>query len=206
VPKRSRPALAREGQPYARILPRPYRTQIADGLYHLTTRANYGRLAFRTDDEREQFLGFVAETIGRHGWSCRAYCVLSTHYHLFLATPEPDLAAGMQYLKGRYAQWANWSRKERGHLFEGRYRSVLVESPGHALEVQRYVALNPVRAGLAARPEDWRWSSTRALFGLEPAPPFLDVDAALEPFGPSWTSARRRLRSFVQDSVVSDTA
>jgi putative transposase len=188
------------------MVPRPPRAQVPGGLYHLTTRSNFGRLAFATDGERAQFLALVAQTVGRHAWSCLAYCVMSTHYHLLVATPNPDVAAGMQYLKGRYAQWANWSREERGHVFEGRYRSVLVQSSGHALEVHRYIALNPVRAGLVARAEDWRWASTRALFGLERPATFLDVATALEPFGASPASGRRRLRSFVRDADDYDAA
>jgi putative transposase len=116
------------------------------------------------------------------------------------------VAAGMQYLNGRYGQWVNWSRGERGHLFEGRYKSALVESSGHAYEVHRYLALNPVRAGLVRRPEDWRWSSTRALLGLEGPPPLLDVRAALGLFDANGVSARRRLRSFLRDADVMDAA
>jgi putative transposase len=187
-------------------VPRPHRLQVAGGVYHLTTRSNLGRVAFASDRERAQFLSFVAETVARHAWSCRAYCVLSTHYHLLVATPEPNVAAGMQYLKGRYAQWVNWSREEGGHLFEGRYRSVLVENDGHALEVHRYIALNPVRAGLVRDAESWQWSSVRALLALEPAAPFLDVASALAPFGPTSVSARRRLRAFIRDTAASDQA
>jgi putative transposase len=187
-------------------VPRPLRVQVAGGVYHLTTRANLGRLAFQSDRERAHFLEVVSKIVARFGWSCRAYCLLSSHYHLLVATPEPDLAAGMQYLNGGYGQWANWSRGERGHLFEGRYKSALVESSGHAYEVHRYVALNPVRAGLVRRPEDWRWSSTRALLGFEQPAPFLDLRAALELFDASVVSARRRLRSFLRDADVLDAA
>lgn len=187
-------------------MPRPHRIQIGGGLYHLTSRANFGRQAFEADVERECFLDLVAETVDRYGWSCRAYCVMSTHYHLLVRTPQPDLAEAMQFLKGRYAQWANWSRKQRGHLFEGRFGSVLVESDGHAHEIHRYIALNPVRAGIVRRPERWRWASTAALLGLEPPAPFLDVAAALETFHANEISARRRFRTFLRDADVLDAA
>jgi putative transposase len=206
VTRLRRPRSRPRGRPYPRLVPRPPRLQVAGGLYHLTSRANLGRVAFGDDRERECFLELVAETVKRFAWSCRAYCVLSTHYHLFVATPEADLAAGMQYLKGRYAQWANWSRKERGHLFEGRFRSLLVESIGHAYEVQRYIALNPVRAGIVRRPEEWPWASTRALLGLERPAEFLDVTSALQTFDANVISARRRFRSFLRDVDALDAA
>jgi REP element-mobilizing transposase RayT len=176
------------------------------GLYHVTSRSNLGRLAFREDEERAQFLALLGAGVTRCGWSCRSYCVLSTHFHLLIVTPEPDLSAGMQYLKGRYAQWANWRRSERSHLFEGRFRSVLVETDSHLLELHRYIALNPVRAGLVRNPEDWPWSSLRATLGHETPLPFLDVRGALEDFGATTPSARRRLRMFIQDGIIGDGA
>ena len=105
---------------------------------------------------------------------------------------------------GRYAQWANWHRRERGHLFEGRYRSVLVETESHALEVYRYIALNPVRAGLVRDPTLWRWSSLPAVLGLCEPEPFLDVQAVLDEFGPSPASARRRIRTFIREGLAGD--
>lgn len=187
-------------------MPRPHRVQVAGGLYHVTAHSNVGRLAFRDHRERKRFLVLLGATVLRRGWSCRAYCLLSTHYHLFLTTPQADIAAGMQYLNGRYGQWANWNRTERGHLFEARYGAVLVESQGHATEVHRYIALNPVRAGLVTRPEEWKWSSYSAVLGLVNPLPLLDVEAALADFASTPAEARRRLRSFVSDGLLSDAA
>lgn len=187
-------------------MPRQPRLQVAGGLYHVTCRANFGRVAFRDDAERGQLICLMESTVSRFGWSCRSYCLLSTHYHLLVATPCPAIAAGMQYLNGRYAQCVNWSRRERGHLFEGRYGAVLVENEAHALEVYRYVALNPVRAGLVRKAEDWPWSSTRALLGLERPPSFLDVEAALAQFGTTMSTARRQFRRFLADGAARDAA
>jgi REP element-mobilizing transposase RayT len=187
-------------------VPRPPRLQVANGVYHVTARSNLRRLAFQDDAERAQFLTVLEDGVTRCGWSCRAYCLLSTHYHLLVATPEPDLSVGMQYVNGRYAQWANWSRRERSHVFEGRFRSVLVESDSHYLELHRYIALNPVRAGLVRNPEHWPWSSLRATLGHEKPLAFLDVDAVLEDFGTTAASARRRLRMFLKDGLSLDKA
>ena len=185
-------------------MPRPPRLQVAGALYHVVTRANTGRVAFRDDLERAQFLEVLAEVVRRCEWSCRAYCLLSTHYHLLFLTPRTDLAAGMQYLNGRYAQWANWHRSERGHVFEGRFGSVMVRSQGHSLELHRYIALNPVRAGLVRRPEDWPWSSLQAVLGKRDPEAFLDLRAALNEFGPGVVSARRRLRTFIREGLAED--
>jgi REP-associated tyrosine transposase len=187
-------------------VPRPLRLQVANGLYHVMARSNLGRLAFQDDTERAQFLTVLEDVVMRCGWSCRAYCLLSTHYHLLVATPEPDLSAGMQYVNGRYAQWANWSRRERSHVFEGRFRSVLVESDSHYLELHRYIVLNPVRAGLVRNPEHWHWSSLRATLGCEKPEAFLDVGTVLSDFGATPASARRRLRMFLRDGLSLDMA
>jgi putative transposase len=112
----------------------------------------------------------------------------------------------MQYVNGRYAQWANWNRSERSHIFEGRFRSVIVESESHLLEVHRYIALNPVRAGLVRDPEEWPWSSLRAMLGREKPLPLLDVDTALSEFAATKPSARRRLRMFIRDGLRRDMA
>jgi len=187
-------------------VPRPPRLQVAGGLYHVTAHSNHGRVVFRDDQERSQFLAVLESAVRLFRWSCRSYCLLSTHYHLLVATPDPNLSAGMQHIGGRYAQWANWYREERSHIFEGRFRSILVTSESHALELYRYIALNPVRAGLVRDPEEWRWSSLRAVLGREQPPGFLDVEAVLSEFGPNWATARRRLRRFVRDGLMMDAA
>ena len=187
-------------------VPRPLRLNVGGGLYHVTAHSNLGRIAFCDDDERGQFLAVVELAVQRYRWSCRSYCVLSTHYHLLVETPEPDLSLGMQYINGRYAQWANWHRSERGHVFEGRFKAVVVETDSHALEIHRYIALNPVRAGLVLDPEEWPWGSLPAILGREHPLPLLDVDEALAPFGSNPASARRRLRMFIRDGLRRDTA
>jgi putative transposase len=204
VTRLARPRQSPLGGPTVVVMPRPPRLQVAGGLYHVTAHSNVGRVVFENGAERDQFLVFLGVAVERHRWSCRSYCLLSTHYHLLVQTPQPDIAAGMQYLNGRYAQWANWLRRERSHIFEGRYWAVLVTTESHALEVHRYIALNPVRAGLVRDPVDWPWSSLPALLGRKPPPPFLDVGAALELFGPNTWVARRRLRRFIRDGLIGD--
>lgn len=187
-------------------MPRPPRIQVAGGLYHVTAHSNTARIAFAGDSEREMFLALLDELVRRREWSIRSYCLLSTHYHLLVLTPQPDLAAGMQYLNGRYGQWANWRREEDGHVFKGRYGARMVTSDGHALEVHRYIALNPVRAGLVRDPLSWAWGSLPALLGRWAPPDFLDVQSVYDEFGPGVAASRRRLRSFIWDGLAQDAA
>jgi putative transposase len=187
-------------------MPRPPRLQVAGGVYHVTTKSNTGRVAFTNDDDRQMFLALFAEVVQQREWSCRSYCVLSTHYHLLVCTPEPDLAAGMQYLNGRYGQWANWRREQEGHVFKGRYGARMVTSEGHALECHRYIALNPVRAGLVRDPLAWPWGSLPALLGRTEPADFLDPQSVYDEFGPRVAGARRRLRTFIWDGLAQDAA
>jgi putative transposase len=184
-------------------MPRPPRIQAPGALYHITSSGNTGRTLFRDDEERADFLDIVGGVVTARGWMCRSYCVLSTHYHLLVETPEPDLAAGMQYLNGCYGQRVNRRREEKGHVFEARYHSELVEEEGHRLEVHRYIALNPVRAGLAASPEHWPWSSYSGLLELTRPAAFLDVAGALRDFAMPADEARTKLRRFVGDGLGS---
>lgn len=159
---------------------RPLRIEFADATYHVTARGNEQRDIFYCDEDRIVFLGFLAQAVHRFGWSLTAWVLMTNHYHLVLQTPQPNLSRGMQWLNGRYAQWFNRRHGRVGHLFQGRFKGLLVEKERYLAEVTRYVVLNPVRAGLVERPEDYCWSSYRATAGLEEAPAWLDVDGALQ--------------------------
>jgi putative transposase len=124
---------------------------------------------------------------------------MPNHYHLLLETPEADLSAGMQEINSRHAMWFNWRYDLDGHLFQGRFNSVLVESETHLLELARYVVLNPVRAGLCDSPAQWVWSSYRSTVGLDPKPDLLTPGRILEHFGATPETARLRFAAFVQE-------
>lgn len=123
---------------------------------------------------------------------------MPNHFHLVIETPGPDLAVGMHRLKNSYVQWFNRRHDLDGHLFQGRYHGVHVDNTVHLLELGRYLALNPVRSGLCRAPEDWPWSSYRAMIDLAP-PGFLAVDETLSHFGADRERARARFRAFVLD-------
>lgn len=128
---------------------------------------------FGDDGARDYFLGLLEHVVRLRGWLCHAYVLMKTHYHLLLETPEADLSLGMQRLNGFYA--AEYNRREgtTGHVFERRYKHVLVESEAHfAIEVA-YIAANPVRADMRKRPEDYRYSSYASIVGAAPPVAFL---------------------------------
>ncbi|MFZ2492118.1 MAG: transposase [Thermoanaerobaculia bacterium] len=182
---------------------RPLRIEFPGALYHVTSRGNERRPIFRSDRDRLTFLDFLGQVARRFGWSITAWVLMSNHFHLVIQTPQPNLSRGMHWLNGAYAGRFNKRHKRWGHLFGGRFKSFLIEKEAYFTEVLRYVVLNPVRAGMVARPEDYRWSSYRATAGLERAPEWLDLDAALGPFAPDPSVARTWYREFVLAKIGS---
>ncbi len=144
----------------------------------------------------------LGSVVGRYGWVCHGYCLMGNHYHLVVETPRANLAEGMRQLNGCYAQGCNrrWGRV--GHLFQGRYKAILVEREPYLLELVRYVVLNPVRVGWRDLPEQWQWSSYRALVGLTPRPAWLSNDWLLGQLAADLPRARARWQTFVTDGIA----
>jgi putative transposase len=174
----------------------------AGGLFHVTVRGVDRRLIFQSATDYIAFLSLLDQAVVCYEWRCRFYCLMGNHFHLFVVTPKPTLSQGMQHLNGCYAQGFNHRHGRRGPLFEDRFGSLRIESDRHLLELLRYLALNPVRAGLCASPEDWRWSSFSATVGLEPVPRFLDIDPVLGLFGANRRAAQQAFRTFVDEGRV----
>jgi putative transposase len=182
-------------------MPRPPRIQIPNGVYHVTARGNRRQAVFVTDADRRSFLYLLGAVSRRFGWKCGGYCLLPDHYHLLVETLDANLSRGMQHLNGRYAQLFNHVHGFDGHVFQGRFHAVLVGRDPHLLEVIRYIALNPVRAGFCSDPADWHWGSYRALAGHEASPPFLDERSLLGRFGRDQPAARATFRAFIADHL-----
>jgi putative transposase len=176
---------------------RPLRIEFPGALYHVTSRGNEQRAIFRNDRDRKAFLGFLAIAALRYGWSITAWVLMTNHYHLVIQTPKANLSRGMHWLNGTYAGWFNHQHGRSGHLFQGRFKSFLIEKETYFAEVLRYVVLNPVRAGMVERPEDYRWSSYRATAGLEAAPAWLDAAAVRNFFDQDAAIAQAQYREFV---------
>ncbi|MGH3007626.1 MAG: REP-associated tyrosine transposase [Gaiellaceae bacterium] len=188
-------------------MPRPPRANVPNGIYHVTSRGNRRQTVFANDLERELFLALLATVSALRSWKCHGYCLMPNHYHLVLQTPNADLSGGMQRLNGEYAQCFNYFHGTDGHLFQGRFHAVLVESDWHLAELSRYLALNPVRAGLAATAREWRWSSYPAMAEGRPSLPFVAAESVLEFFGRDLETARKSFVDFVDgSSPVADPA
>ena len=148
-----------KASPSLGLVPRPPRIQLAGGIYHVTSRGNRRQAIFHDDNDRRWFLMFRFHVFKRWGWRLHAYCLMTNHFHLLVETPEPNLSSGMQRLKSGYAAYFNERHSLVGHLFQQRFDSRLIESEEHFSETLRYIALNPVRAGLCEHPAQWPWST-----------------------------------------------
>jgi putative transposase len=182
---------------------RPLRIDIPGALHHVTSRGNERRPIFRSNRDREAFLQLLADAVKRFRWSVTAWVLMTNHFHLVIQTPEANLSRGMQWLNGTYADWFNWRHERSGHLFQGRFKSLIIETGTYAAEVLRYVVLNPVRAKIVARPEEYRWSSYRATAGLDSAPAWLDLAAVYDHFHPDPAAAQARYADYVLARVDS---
>ncbi|MGH2800968.1 MAG: transposase [Gaiellaceae bacterium] len=176
---------------------RPLRICVPGGLYHVIARGNARDRIYLEDDDRSRFLATFARVVERFGWLCHAYCLMDNHYHLVVETPQPNLPAGMRQLNGVYAQGFNERHDRCGHVFQARYRSILVEKESHLLAVCRYVVLNPVRAGVCSEARAYRWSSYAATSGQGPAERFLTTDWLLGNFAGTRAAAQARYRAFI---------
>lgn len=176
---------------------RPLRLEYPGAIWHVTSRGNEKKSVYLDDTDRKAFLPLLSRSVDRFGWRIHAFVLMTNHYHLLIETPETTLSAGMRELNGTYTQRFNRRHNRVGHLFQGRFKGILVEKESHLLELTRYVVLNPVRAGIAGHPGDWRWSSYRATVGLERPPKWLVVDWTLNQFDQNPATARYRFRKFV---------
>jgi REP-associated tyrosine transposase len=172
---------------------RPLRLEHPGAVWHVTSRGNEKREVFRDDADRARWSGLLGKVVGLFAWRLHAYVLMGNHYHLIVETPIPSLSRGMRHLNGVYTQAFNRRHQRVGHLFQGRFKSILVEKDSHVLELLRYVVLNPVRAGLVCSPGEWAWSSYRATAGEARAPVWLETRWSLEQFGGS----AQRYREFV---------
>jgi putative transposase len=180
-------------------MPRQPRIQVPGGIYHVDTKGCAERFIFVDDVDRTSFEEILALVVRKHEWSCSSFCLMGTHYHLLVTTPHGDLAEGMHRLNGLYAQTFNRRHGAAGHVFMSRYHAEFIQTDSHLLETTRYVALNPVRAGLCERPEDWPWSSFAETIGMRPARPYIASDVLLELFADDPELARARFHAFVMD-------
>jgi putative transposase len=179
---------------------RPLRIEFPGAVYHITARGNERKPIYRDDGDRQRFLARLAEVVEQFWMLVHAYVLMDNHYHLLAETLEANLARAMRRLDGDYAQQFNRVHRRVGHLFQARYKALLVERDTYLVELSRYIHLNPVRAGLVGRAAEYQWSSAPAYVGQGPAPSFLTVAEVLGHFAPTARWAQQRYRAFLRDA------
>ena len=162
---------------------RPLRLELAGGLYHVTSRGDGREDIYLSDTARLAWLEIFTQVCQRFNWICHAWCQMDNHYHLLIETPEANLSQGMRQLNGVYTQYFNRSNGRVGHVYQGRYKAILVEHDSYLLELARYVVLNPLRANRVKRLDQWPWSSYLATCGQVDVPAWLNTDGLLSQFG-----------------------
>jgi REP element-mobilizing transposase RayT len=172
------------------------RIHLSGGLYHVIFRGNGGQDVFLANDDRYRFYLLLQEGTHRFGYRVHTFCLMTNHIHIALQVGDIPLSRAMQNLSFRYTRWINWRNKRTGHLFQGRYKAVLVDGDSYLLELVRYIHLNPVRAGMVTNPEEYPWSGHRAYLGQEILP-WLTTDWMLEHFGKSIEKTRSAYETFV---------
>jgi REP element-mobilizing transposase RayT len=178
---------------------RPLRLEFAGALYHVTSRGDRREDIFLGDDDRREWLEVLGTVCSRFNWVVHAYCQMTNHYHLLVETVDGNLSGGMRQLNGLYTQRFNRRHGLAGHLFQGRYKAILVQKETYLLELTRYVVLNPLRANMVESLEDWRWSSYLFSMGQEAPPPWLDTEWLIGQFGSRRGEALKSYRQFVME-------
>lgn len=178
---------------------RPLRLEYAGALYHITSRGDRREPIYEDDADRKMFMSLLEQVCKTYNWLCHAYCLMGNHYHLLVETPEANLSKGMRQLNGLYTQNYNRNHNRVGHVFQGRYKAILVEKQSYLLELARYIVLNPVRAQMVHAAGDWQWSSYRATIGQSTPSGCLTTDWLLAAFSNRKSNAIEFYKQFVQE-------
>src|SRR4030042_1088894 len=156
---------------------------------------------FEDDEDIECLLSILEDVVKRFNWVIHAYCLMDNHYHLLIETGDGILSKAMRHLNGVYTQCFNRKHDHVGHIFQGRFKSILVNRESHLLELCRYIVLNPLRAGMIRQIDQYKWSSYRATAGLEEKPGFLTVDWILLQFDMRKAEAEEAYQKFVYAGI-----
>ena len=181
---------------------RPLRLEFPNALYHVTSRGDRRENIYEEDEDRIIFLNILGKVVTDYNWLCHGYCLMSNHYHLIIETLDSNLSKGMRQLNGVYTQATNRRYNRTGHLFQGRYKAILVDKESYLLELARYVVLNPLLVkGMLHNIEDWPWSNYLSMIGKAEIFDWLTTDWVLSQFGGSREQAMRRYQQFVLEGV-----
>ena len=177
---------------------RPLRIEFPGAFYHVINRGNTGMKIFRSQRDREKFLEYVGEAVKRYAIKVHTFCLMTTHYHFLIETPHANLSPAIKWINVGYAMYFNRKRRRCGHLFQGRFKAVLVDADEYLKQLSRYIHLNPLRAKMVEHCRDYPWSSYQALSGYVASPEWLQTDRLLSLFGENRGTAKKRYRDFVE--------
>jgi REP element-mobilizing transposase RayT len=178
---------------------RPIRIEFAGALYHVTSRGNRQEDIYIDDEDRLSFLSLLFQVSKDYNWLIHAYCLMDNHYHLLIETPDGNLSRGMRQLNGVYTQITNRHHGKVGHVFQGRYKAILVQKETYLLELARYIVLNPVRARMVREAKDWPWSSYQQTAGINTINSWLASEWMLSAFGTDLGTAQKKYRQFISE-------
>jgi len=181
---------------------RPLRIEYEGAVYHVSSRGNVGSEIYLSDDDREMFLDVLAHVVGRFGWLCHAYCLMTNYFHLMIETSQANLSRGMRQLNGMYTQRFNRIHNRVGHVFQGRFKSIVVDKDAYILELSRCIVRNSVAAGMVVDVGDWPWSSYQATIGVIPPPDFMETDWLLSQFDLLPAKAQEAYVNFVRQECM----
>ena len=184
-------------------MPRSPRYSSPGAIHHVMLRGNQGRQIFYSDADRIRCCLLIQEGIERYGYRIHGFCLMSNHIHLAWQVGEENLSAAVQNLAFRYAQGVNHFRKEVGHVFQGRFKSILVEKEGYLTRLVRYIHLNPVRAGIVKRPEDYKWCGHNSYLGTDPII-WVERSYVLRRYSEDCETAIRRYNEFIHAGIRID--
>ncbi len=183
---------------------RPLRIEYPGAVYHVTSRGNERKSIFLSDEDRKAFFDILAEYHDRYGILIHGYILMDNHYHLIVETPEGNLLKVMHGINSRYTAYFNRAYRRSGHLFQGRYKAILVDKDIYLVELSRYIHLNPVRAGMAGKPEQYAWSSYRGYIGKGKAETWVEHAWILGQFGKDSKEAQRNYKKYVEKDMTGE--
>ncbi len=186
---------------YIHFMARPLRIEFPGAIYHITSRGNAKQNIFFDEEDFNDFLVILCQITKRYQFVLHSYCLMRNHYHLLIETSEANLSRGMRQLNGTYGQHFNKKHQRVGHLFQGRYKSILIDKEDYLLQLSRYIALNPIRANLIKDPKDWSWSSYSQFIGFTKGIPCLFTDWILAQFGSKRKAAIKAYQKFVLSEI-----
>jgi putative transposase len=184
-------------------MPRPLRIEFPGAFYHVYSRGNQKQSIFFSDADRYYFIKILRESCERFDLRVHLYCLMPNHYHLFLETPEANLSEIMHFVNTAFTVYLNKKHERCGHLFQGRFKAILVQTDVYAKRLTTYLHGNPVRKKITARPEHFPWSSCQDYYGIRKPPSWLNTSVIMELFQ---NSREALIKEHEQDILLSDVS